>query len=293
MAEPARTRSLGSAWAPADEEPDEERCTLLRYVEGPDGEIEWQETPLTPEDFLDPKFGDTMNQGKPHVMAATFLFDLLTRRFHGRPDVLVLHDVKHLMMPRRGPAPDVSVIMGLETIDHQMRSYNVKRIGVPPSLIIEVVSPRDRRIREVDEKTKPGLYERIGVREYLLLDLPRRANGWRVRWAGYRMDEAGRYQPIEPDAQARLFSETTGLFFGSNAAGDWAELTDAETGERLLSSLEEQEGRIRAEEELQQETERRRREAEGRRREEKARKAAEAEVARLREELRRLRDSSR
>lgn len=286
MAEPARTRSLGDAWAPADEEPDEERCTLLRYVKGPDGEIEWRETPLTPEDFLDPKFGDTMNQGKPHVMAATFLFDLLTRRFHGRPDVLVLHDVKHLMMPRRGPAPDVSVIMGLETIDHQMRSYNVKRIGVPPSLIIEVVSPRDRRIREVDEKTKPGLYERIGVREYLLHDLPRRANGWRVRWTGYRMDESGRYQPIEPDAQGRLVSETTGLFFGTNAAGDWAELIDAATGERLLSSLEEQEGRLRAEEMLQQETERRRREA-------KARRAAEAEVARLREELKRLRGSSR
>ena len=131
------------------------------------------------------------------------------------------------------------------------------------------------RIREVDEKTKPGLYERIGVREYLLLDLPRRANGWRVRWAGYRMDEAGRYQPIEPDAQARLFSETTGLLFGSNAAGDWAELIDAGTGQRLLSSLEEQEGRLRAEEALRQETERRR--------------AAEAEAARLRKELTRLR----
>src|SRR5215213_2924586 len=286
MAEPARTRPLGEAWAPADEEPDEERCTLLRYVRGPNGEIEWREIPLTPEDFLDPKVGDTMNQGKPHVMAATFLFDLLTRWFHGRPDVVVLHDVKHLMMPRRGPAPDVSVIMGLEMIDHQMSSYNVKRIGVPPSLIIEVVSPRDRRIREVDEKTKPGLYERIGVREYLLLDLPRRANGWRTRWTGYRMDEAGRYQPIELDAQGRIFSETTGLFFGANVAGDWAELIDTETGQRLLSSLEEQEGRLRAEEELRQETERRQREAEGRLREERARKAAEAEVTRLREELR-------
>ena len=273
---------------PIDEEPDEERCTLLRYVKGPDGEIEWRETPLTPEDFLDPKFGDFMNQGKPHVMAATFLFDLLTRRFHGRPDVLVLHDVKHLMMPRRGPAPDVSVIMGLETIDHQMRSYNVKRIGIPPSLIIEVVSPRDRRIREVDEKTKPGLYERIGVREYLILDLPRRGNGWQVRWTGYRMD-AGRYQPIEPDSQGRLASETTGLLFGANAVGDWAELIDAGTGQRLLSSLEEQEGRLRAEEKLLREVEGRRREAEARRREEKARKAAEAEVARLRKELRRLR----
>src|SRR5262245_58628305 len=113
MAEPARIRTLDRA--PAHDESDEQPCTLLRYVKRPDGRMELQETPLTPEDFLDPKVGDTMVQGKPHVVAATFLFDLLTRRFHGRPDVLVLHDVKHLMMPRRGPAPDVSVIMGLET----------------------------------------------------------------------------------------------------------------------------------------------------------------------------------
>jgi Uma2 family endonuclease len=271
MAEPARTRPIET---PAQEEPDKWTCTFLRYVEGPEG-LELQEFPLTPEDFLDPQIGDTMVQGNAHSRAVIFLYDLLVRRFHGRPDAIVLSDLKHLMAPRRGPAPDVSVITGLEEIDHDMESYDLAESKVPPSLIIEVVSPSDRRIREVDEKVKPRLYERIGVREYLLHDLPRRANGWRAGWKGYRMDAAGHYQPIEPDAQGRLFSEITGLLFGVNSAGNWAEVMDAETGKRLLSSREEQEGRLRAEEELQREA--------------MARKAAEAENARLREELRKLR----
>lgn len=292
MAEPVRTRPVERVGTPAPEEPDEWTCTLLRYVEGPDGRMELRETPLTPEDFLDPRVGDTMVQGKPHIVAAVFLFDLLTRRFRNRPDVLVLHDVKHLMGRRRGPAPDISVIMGLEKIDHHMTSYNLARIGVPPSFIIEVVSPSDRRIRRVDEEEKLELYERVGVQEYLLQDLPRRANEWRVGWRGYRLDDAGRYQSIEPDAHGRLRSKITGLLFGVTPAGDWAELIDVETGERLLSSVEEEEGRLRAEKESRREAEGRRREAEGRRREAEARQAAEAEVARLREELRRVRGES-
>jgi len=47
------------------EDPDEQASTLLRYVEEPDGRVEPQETLLTPEDFLDPKVGDTWCQGRP------------------------------------------------------------------------------------------------------------------------------------------------------------------------------------------------------------------------------------
>src|SRR6266545_13152 len=276
MAEPARTRLLRDR-APAHEEPDEQACTLLRYVERPDGTIELQDTPLTPEDFLDPQVGDIMCQGNPHTVAAAFLYDLLVRRYHGRPDVLVTQDLKHLMLPRRGPSPDVSVLMGLETIDHEMTSYNQSKTGVPPSLIIEVVSPTDRRIREVDEKAKPGLYERMRVREYLLQDLPRRGNGWRVRWSGYRLGDAGRYQPIEPDAQGRFLSETTGLLFGVNPEGNGVEVIDAATGERLLSSREEEEGRRRVESELRRTEDELRRTEDELRREAETRKAAEAE----------------
>lgn len=277
MAEPARNRPV--------DDPDEWTSTLLRYVEGPDGRMELRETPLTPEDFLDPQVGDTMVQGRQHNLAVHFLFEHLARWFRGRPDVLVLSDLKHLMAPRRGPAPDVSVLMNLgEDFDRDIESYDV-RAGIAPSLIIEVVSPRDRRIRKVDEVDKVELYERLGVREYLLHDLPSKRNGWQAGWRGYRLGRAGRYVPLKPDAQGRLHSETAGLIFGANPAGTWAEIVDPTTGQRLLSPTEEEEGRLRAEEAL-------RREVEGRQWEEKARAAAEAENARLREELARLRGQS-
>lgn len=217
--------------------PEEWTNTLLRYVEGADGELELREIPLTPEEFLDPQIGDTMVQGNPHVEAAVFLYELLNRRLRSRPGMLVTHDLKHLIAPRLGPAPDVSVIRGLAQVDRTIESYDI-RTSPPPCLIIEVVSPGDSRVRQVDEVTKVEIYERIGVEEYLLLDLPRRGNGWRHRFRGYRLNAAGRYAPIQPDAQGRLLAETIGILFGVDQAKDQVQLFDAATGERLLSPIE-------------------------------------------------------
>lgn len=277
--------------------PEEWTNTLLRYVEGPDGELELREIPLTPEEFLDPQIGDTMVQGNPHAEAASFLYELLNRRLRSRPGMLVTHDLKHLIAPRLGPAPDVSVFRGLPKVDRTIESYDI-RTGIPPCLVLEVVSPGDSRVRRVDEVTKVGIYEQIGVEEYLLLDLPRRANGWRHRFRGYRLSAAGHYVPIEPDAQGRLLAETIGISFGVTPENDQIQLFDiTATGERLLSPVE-------AEEALWRETERAQREAEARRAAEEraqveaeARRAAEdqtaraeAETARLREEIERLRE---
>lgn len=247
---------------------EEEPCTFVRWVKGAEGRFVPRVFPLTPEAFLDPRIGDTMVQGNPHANAATELFELLKRHFRHRPDVLVLHDLKHLLGRRIGPAPDVSVVLGAEEIDRSLSSYGLAKIGFPPSLIIEVVSPTDARIRRVDEVDKVQIYAEAGVKEHFLQDLPRRANGWKVRLWGYRLDDRQRYRPIESDAQGRLASETTGLLFGVSPAGDRMEVFVASTGKRLLSPVEVEEEH---------------------RREAEARKAAEAEIDRLRRELERLR----
>jgi Uma2 family endonuclease len=262
MAEPARIRPLRGDATPSREAPEESPCSLLRSVEGPDGRLELRDIPLTPEDFLDPQIGDMLVQGRPHDKVARDLTDLLERGLASRSEVLVLHELKHLFGPGLpGPGPDISVIVGLRDPDPDMTSYDVAATGIPPSLIIEVISPSDRRIREVDERIKPKLYARIGVEEYVMVDLPWRANNRRFQLRGHRLDEQGRYQPMELDAQGRLFSRVTGLFFGVSAKGDRVEVFVAATGERLLSSEEEEERR----------------------------KAAEAELIRLREEVKRLR----
>ncbi len=197
MAEPARTRLLREAGTPARDAPEESLCSLLRYVEGQGGRLELRDAPLTPEDFLDPQIGDILVQGRPHDKVARHLTDLLERGLASRPDILVLHELKHLLGPGLpGQGPDISVIVGLRDPDPDMTSYDVAATGIPPSLIIEVISPSDRRIREVDERIKPKLYARIGVEEYVMVDLPRRANNRRFQLRGHRLDDQGRYQPI-------------------------------------------------------------------------------------------------
>jgi Uma2 family endonuclease len=279
MAEPVRIH-------PREEPDDDEsgRCSLIRVVELPDGRLEMRDTPLTPEDFLDPQIGDVMTQGSTHALVAFFLFDLLLRHFRGRADALVLHDCKHLFgIPKKAPSPDLSVILGLPRIAPEYESYDVEKEGVVPSLIVEVVSPSDARIRNVDEQDKVKLYERAGVSEYVMVRPPRLKRGERgYRLRGYRLDALGRYRPIEPDADGRLLAETVGLQLGVSADGDWIVLYDAETGTPLRSSVEEEDAR-KAAEQARQVAEQARDESEMRA------GAAEAEAARLREELERLR----
>jgi hypothetical protein len=110
--------------------------------------------------------------------------------------------------------------------------------------------------QRADHHDKVAIYERAGVPEYLILDPPT-PFGKACRWTGYRLNAAGRYEPIPSDAEGRLLS-ATGLRFGVASDGKSIQLMEAATGELLLSS------------------------AEGRRK-------AEAELARLRAELDRLR----
>ena len=57
-----------------------------------------------------------------------------------------------------------------------------------------------------------------------------------------------RYLPMQPDAEGRYVSETTGLAFGVSPDGGKIHLFDLETGERLLAD-EEQEEALRAQKE--------------------------------------------
>lgn len=281
MAEPARNPP--PPWDPEPDDDESGTVLLQRWVEQPDGRLELLEMPLTPEAFLDPQLEDKMVQGEWHSEATTDLAaDLRDFLLSKRDDVLVLSDVKHYLgipgLPN--PAPDISVVYGVRRRKGEDRpeSFDIRKEGARPSLVLEVISPKDRRIREADEESKVEIYQRVGIPEYLLLDTPRRKNGYRFCLKGYRLDSQGRYRPIRPDRGGRLFSEQTGLWFAISTDGDRVILVDDATGEALLSRQEERTARKAAEERAERETERAEREAE-------ARRAAEAEVARLLERL--------
>lgn len=241
--------------------------TLLRWVKGPDGELRQVEMPLTPERFLNCQVGDQLGQGQRHFDTVAEIFAVLKEHFRGDPDVLVAGDMKHTLAPRLPtPGPDISVTRGVKIKNDAVRySFRVKREGVRPCLILEVVSPRDPKIRQVDLKDKVEIYERAGIQEYVIVDWTEEDLPFRL--LGYRLDASGHYRSIEPDAAGRLFSETMDLWFQSSPDGGRV-FVFTPSGRRLLN--------------LEEQQEQARREAE-------ARKAAEAEIVRLRAEIERLR----
>ena len=263
MAEPARKPSFAPRNLAEDDEPG---ILLVRWVERPDGRMEQVELPLTPELFLNPQLGDKWMQGERHLRTTYDLFGVLDSHFAADPDVAVTSDLQHDFGRRLpAPCPDVSVIRGVRK-EANRYSFNTRKEGVVPCLILEVVSPRASAIRNTDLEAKVALYERTGIREYVIVDST--LQDPRFRLLGYRLDRSGRYRPIELNTEGRLFSETTSLWFQVSPDGNRVFVFESPSGRRLLNLDEERE---RADQEAQ------------------ARKVAEAEVARLQTELDRLR----
>jgi Uma2 family endonuclease len=280
MAEPAWKTLTGTPEHEASEEVPEEP-TLLRWVGRPDGRRELLELPLTRELFLDPQLGDTMVQGEWHDITAGEIAVILRNHFRPQADVRVFHDMKHYLLPRRpAPSPDVSVVRGVRP-GRPRSSFRVKTEGVRPCLVVEVVSP-GAEARQADLVDKVELYRVAGIPEYLIVDSPSGVTGQPFTLLGYRLDAAGRYQPIQPDAEGRFLSETAGVWFQVSPDGQRIFLFEDPTGRRLLN-LEEQEERAKAAERKAL------REAEARKAAEEEAARANAELARLRAEIERLR----
>lgn len=300
MAEPARKPQLRESTTPDRWDGEEELSgsVVQRWVKRPDGRMEFVELPLTPEIFLDPQEGDKFIQGEFHGDTVISLWERLRRRLTADDTATVLFDVKHLLGlgPGLGPSPDVSVIHGVRPRrpgrDEERHSVDLLQERVVPSLIIEVINLRDPALRKVDEVDKVELYARVGIREYLLVNLPRPANGNRYELRGLRLSSERRYRPVRPDSQGRILSETTGLLFGVSSDGWQIDIFDAATGERLLTPEEEAERAQQAEQRAQA-SEQKAQEAEQKAREEAtARASAESELARLRAEIERLKGSA-
>lgn len=252
MAQPARIYPI-----PSSSETTVDRAELFRhgsrivYMPQDDGSIAWREIPLSAKDFLNPEEGDMMVQGNWHDWVLSALKDMLKRWLERSPDVTVFSDFKMLWgipdLPE--PAPDVCVVRGLRDRRRYRGSLDLEAEGVRPCLLIEVVSPTYRR-QDYDAKVK--IYERVGIDEYLIVE-PRAGEPFVL--TGYRLDDAGRYRPIDADANGRLLSESTGLWFRPHPEPDFDSerfvvVEDAATGERLLTAEEEARRRREAEAEV-------------------------------------------
>lgn len=312
MGEPAWKMPPGESAEPDDDSPD--FPLLERVVEHPDGSLEIRHVPLTVRDFLNPRYGDKWLQGFAHQRFTTELWEIVHDHFESQPDVVVTSDTQYRFGPGLAkPAPDVAVLRGVRDRKLIQESVDVQKAG-RPCLLIEVVSPKNPRIRNADEKRKVQLYQRAGIPEYLLVLPPRdEDSGEPVRLWGYRLGPEGQYRLIETDEKGRLLSETTGLAFAVSPGGDQVDVFDVATGQRLLRRKEIREAqqaekrareaaekraahamasRRAAEEKAARAAEARRAAEEKAARETEARRAAEEELARLRAELERHRKGS-
>lgn len=177
-------------------------------------------------------------------------------------------------VPTNSFAPDVFVVKGVPK--KRRRTYKIWEERKAPDFIIELTSKSTRR---EDMRQKKELYEFLQVSEYFLFD----PLGEYLRPAliGYRLFEE-RYEPIVPFG-GRLRSLVLNMELVHQ--GEELQLIDLQTGERLLTPLEQAEARRKAEAEWQQAEEARQQMSEKWRQEVAARKSLEAEVARLRQQL--------
>jgi Uma2 family endonuclease len=159
--------------------------------------------------------------------------------------------------------PDCLVAIGVEmSFDDP---YDLPRIGVPPVLVIEIISKKTRR---KDIGTKVQAYAQMGIFEYVTFDpRPRK----RLEMHGYRLAGPGQYATIPFAVEGGLWLSSIDLRVVGEAPPDqWhgARLRFyTRTGERLLHTDEEAALRLEEQE--------RRREAE------RGRDAAMARAARL------------
>jgi Uma2 family endonuclease len=199
------------------------------------------------------------------VMIATIT--TLIDFFRDRPDVYVAGNLLLYYEegnPRASVAPDSFVVFGVGK--GQRRTYKLWEEGQPPAVVVEVTS---RATRREDLRTKPKLYQSLGVREYFLFDPLEEY--LRPSLQGFRLANNA-YVALQPDEDGAVLSEA--LDMRLRREGVHLRLIDLRTGDALLRPEEVAEAR--------------RSEAAARKAVEERLTTVEAELAQLRAELARL-----
>ena len=170
---------------------------------------------------------------------------VLRRYAHERNLRWYLAPAQRIVMQRAAIRRDLDVppdMLMAEAPDNGRTCWDVAGEGRPPALVLEVVTDESW---QRDTQEKPLLYDRMGVREYVIF-APLRVDGPRL--FGYARDDAGRFVPWSADSAGRLHSAVLGgVRFYPEATRLRAEDPD---GRRLPSDAEVAElERIRADQE--------------------------------------------
>jgi Uma2 family endonuclease len=220
-------------------------------------------------------------ESEPHLLTLDILYNGIKAHLANQPDYRAFGDINcHYHPRRRKPyvTPDVMVVRPPAPLP-RLTSYTIGVHGPAPVLTVEVLSRRSAQ--QQDRTNKPRLYARLGVAEYLMIDvtgqfLPQRLCLRRRRgprsWEDTPTDADGGVTSalgfrvvIDPDGDARVIHATTGHRYPRPGEADTLELARQQAEERAAAA----EDQARAE-------------AETRRQAEERNRQLEAEIARLR-----------
>ncbi len=258
---------------------------VFRPVEKPNGELIIEQLPLTLDVLLDPRIGDEMTQNRPHERFLGPLADMLERFLERQDGVAVFSDllIRWKQLGERDVSPDLYVVKGVRDREAIEDSFDPVAEGVSPCLVFEVVSQSTRSVKAKDEEENPPLFAKMGVEDLVLLYPPRPARKKKerkLRLDAKRLDATGRYRTNRPGPSGWILLDSVGLRLKVAEDGLRLLVEDVKTGERLLTSVEEEAARRQAEEARQKEAEARQA-AEARvEQETEARQAAEKSVER-------------
>jgi Uma2 family endonuclease len=205
----------------------------VQAVARSDGTLVETKIPLAESEFLHPQEGYHLPNSTFHDDTAGEAKNILTRRYANSSDVGVFRDLLIEWDINLGDhCPDTFVAVGIHNKYQNRSKFIVADEGVRPLFILEVVSPRYRKI---DRETKVVQYAKARVQEYVIID--RRTYRQQVldEVLGYRLVE-GFYQPITPDDEGRIQCDTLGISIGLQDGR--LVIEDAQTGQRLKTALE-------------------------------------------------------
>ena len=187
--------------------------------------------------------GQPMAESDFHLKEMIYLLDALQVRFHSVPDVYVAGNMFLYYaegFPKKCVAPDIFVVKGVPKGNRG--SYKLWVEGAAPVFVVEVTS--ESTCNE-DLGRKKDVYQMLGIKEYFLHDPL--GDYLEPKLQGYRLVQ-GRYQPITPEEDGSLVSNTLGLILHPEESG--LRLMDPVTGVPLRSHLESEAALSLAEEEI-------------------------------------------
>jgi Uma2 family endonuclease len=187
--------------------------------------------------------GEPMAETDTHIKLMIYLREALADFFRDALDVYVAANLFVYYQegdPTKVVAPDVFVAKGVPK--HDRRIYQMWKEDKGPDVVFELTS---RSTRQEDLGPKKGIYEVMGVEEYFIFDPL--GEYLEPRLVGFRLAKWG-YQRIE-EAEGPLVSQVLGLEL--RVEGKTLRLIDPATRKKLLTPLEAQEARRRAEAEVE------------------------------------------